>query len=101
MSQIFLFVRKVADRAGAKGRNSNIWTQHLSRLAWDQLIFHQTRTKKQLKKSLHIWLSELFLEGLFASKQLIYDFLAGNNCPNWPHSEGGIKFATQTSPLLN
>ena len=31
----------------------------------------------------------------------IYDFLAGNNYPNLPHSQRGMKFATQISPLLN
>ena len=38
---------------------------------------------------------------LFFQKQLIYDFLAGNNYPDSPHSQGGIKFATQISPLLH
>ena len=28
-------------------------------------------------------------------------FLAGNNYPDSPHSQGGMKFATQISPLLN
>ena len=32
---------------------------------------------------------------------LIYDYLAGNNYPASPHSQGGLKFATQISPLLN
>ena len=27
--------------------------------------------------------------------------LAGNNYPNLPHSQEGMKFATQISPLLN
>ena len=36
-----------------------------------------------------------------SSKHLIYDFLAGKNCPDSPHSHGGMKFATQISPLLN
>ena len=27
-------------------------------------------------------------------------FLAGNNYPDLPHSQGGRKFATQISPLL-
>ena len=26
---------------------------------------------------------------------------AGNNYPNWPHLQGGMKFSTQISPLLN
>ena len=34
-------------------------------------------------------------------KQLIYDFLAGNNYPDLPHLQGGMKFATQISPVLN
>ena len=33
--------------------------------------------------------------------QLIYDFLTGNNYPNSPHLQGGMKFASQISPLLN
>ena len=28
-------------------------------------------------------------------------FLAGNNYPDLPHSQGGMKFTTQISPLLN
>ena len=28
-------------------------------------------------------------------------FLPGNNYPDLPHSQGGMKFATQISPLLN
>ena len=28
-------------------------------------------------------------------------FLAGNNYPDWPYSQGGMKFATQILPLLN
>ena len=35
---------------------------------------------------------------LLLQKQLIYDFLAGNNYHDSPHSQG---FATQISPLLN
>ena len=34
-------------------------------------------------------------------KQLIYDFLSGNNYPDRPHLQGGMKFATQISQLLN
>ena len=34
-------------------------------------------------------------------KQLIYSFLAGNNYPDSPHWQGGMKFATQISPLPN
>ena len=36
-----------------------------------------------------------------SKKKLICDFWAGNNYPDSPHSQGGIKFATQISPLLN
>ena len=32
---------------------------------------------------------------------LIYEFWAGNNYPYSPHLQGGMKFATQISPLLN
>ena len=37
----------------------------------------------------------------FLKKQLIFDFLAGKNYPDSPHSQEGMKFATQISPLLN
>ena len=67
------------------------------------MIFYLTRTKNHLKKSLQLWLSELFLKAVFFSlqKQLIYDFLARKNYHDSPHSQSGMKFATQISPLLN
>ena len=37
----------------------------------------------------------------FSLKKLIYDFLAVNNYPDSPDSQGGVKFATQISSLLN
>ena len=37
----------------------------------------------------------VFVSSFFLQKQLMYDFLAGNNYPNSPHSQGGMKFATQ------
>ena len=61
MSQKFLFVRKVAGRAGAGGQNTNILTQN-------QSCFCKP----------------------FSQKQLTYDFLAGNNHPDSPHSQGGL-----------
>ena len=49
-----------------------------------------------------LWLPELFLKAFFSlQNQFICDFLAGNNFPDSPHSQGGMKFATQISPLLN
>ena len=39
----------------------------------------------------------VFVSLFFLQKQLIYNFLAGNNYPDW----GGMKFATRISPLLN
>ena len=51
----------------------------------DYLIFHLTITKNQLKKSLHVWLPELFSKPVFLQKQLIYDSLAGNNHFDVPH----------------
>ena len=36
----------------------------------------------------------VFVSLFFLKKQLIYDFLAGNNYPDWPHWHGGMKFAT-------
>ena len=66
-SQKFLFVLKVAGRAGAKCQKA----------------------------------ARAVFVSLFIQKQLIYDFLAGNNYPDSPPSKGGMKFATQISPLLN
>ena len=43
----------------------------------------------------------VFVSSFMLQKQLIFDFLAGNNSPKSPHSQGGMKFATQISPLLN
>ena len=34
-------------------------------------------------------------------KQQIYYFLAGNNYPDSPHLQRGMKLSTQVSPLLN
>ena len=46
--------------------------------------------------------SAVFVISCLLQKQLIYDFLAGNNYyPDSPLSQGGMKFATQISPLLN
>ena len=42
-----------------------------------------------------------FVSSLLLQKQLIYYFWAGNNYSNLPHSQGGMTFATQISPLLN
>ena len=52
----------------------------------------------------NIWLPDsraVFVSLFFLKIQLIYDFLARNNNPDSPHSQGGMKFATQISPLLN
>ena len=38
------------------------------------LIFHLTRTKIHLKKSLHVWLPELFLQAFFFKNSLIMTF---------------------------
>ena len=43
----------------------------------------------------------VFVSSFLLQKQLIYDFLAGNNYPDSPHLQWGMKFATQISPLLN
>ena len=53
-------------------------------------IFHLTRTKNHLKKSLQLWLLELFLKAVFfvSQKQLIVDFLAGINTPTHPIRRG-------------
>ena len=37
--------------------------------------------------SLHVWLTELLLLACFSLKQVIYDFLAGKNYPDLPHSQ--------------
>ena len=54
--------------------------------------------QKPIEKSLQVWLPELFLEAYFASKTAN---LWLNNYPDLHHSQGGMKFATQISPLLN
>ena len=38
---------------------------------------------------------------LLSQIKLIYDFFGWNNYPDLPHSQGGMNFATQISPLLN
>ena len=43
----------------------------------------------------------VFVSSFLLQKQLIYDFLAGNNYTNQPHLQEGVKFAIQISPLLN
>ena len=44
-----------------------------------------------------------FCNPIFASKTVIFEitFLAGSKYPDLHHSQGGLKFATQISPLLN
>ena len=65
------------------------------------------QNQKPFEKSLQLWLPELFFKNSFFQKQLFSktafcDFLAGNNNPDSPHSQGGgMKFATQISPLLS
>ena len=48
-------------------------------------------------------MADIFYQSVtnFDPNYLIYDFLAGNNYPDSPHSQGGMKFAKQISPLLN
>ena len=43
----------------------------------------------------------VFVNPFLLEKQLIYDFLTGNNYPNSPHLQGCVKFSTQISRLLN
>ena len=43
----------------------------------------------------------VFVSLFFFLKNLIFDFLAGKIYPDSPRSQGGMKFATQISPLLN
>ena len=65
-------------------------------------VANLTRTKNSLKKSFQLWLPELFLEAYFILKTaIIYDFLEGNNYPDSPHLQWGMKFATHISPLLD
>ena len=62
--------------------------------------FSSNQNQKPIDKKL--WLPELFFGSLFFfKKQQIFDFLAGNNYPDWPNWQGGMKFATQISPLLD
>ena len=53
------------------------------------------------KKFATLAASAVFVSLFFLQNQLIYDFLARNNNPDSPLSQGGMKFATQISPLLN
>ena len=48
-----------------------------------------------LKPSRHSTSKPLWLD------YIIYDFLRGNNYPDSPHLQGGMKFAMPISPLLN
>ena len=61
-------------------------------------------SSNQNQKPLEKKFAELATRAFFVSqflfqKQLLYDFLAGNNYPNSPHSQGGMKFLPQISPL--
>ena len=55
------------------------------------------------KKVCNIGCHSSFCNPVFASKTAIFGitFLAGNNYSDSHHSQGGMKFATQISPLLN
>ena len=75
-------------------------------LDWSQNfnIFHLTKTKTIWKKVCIFGCQSCFWKPFFVCfslKKLIYDFWAGNNYPDSPHSQGVGKFATQISPLLN
>ena len=53
------------------------------------------------KKFTELAAGAVFVSLFLLQKQLIYYFLAGNNYPKSPLSQGGMKFASQISPLLN
>ena len=66
------------------------------------LIFYITRTKNHLKQKFARLAARAVIESLFLlKKQQIYYFLAGNNYPDSPHLQRGMKLSTQVSPLLN
>ena len=46
------------------------------------------QNQKPIEKSLYFWLPEHFWKAVSALKQLIYNFLTGNNYPYSPHSQG-------------
>ena len=53
------------------------------------------------KKFARLAARAVFASSFLLQKQLIYDFLAGNNYPNSPHLQGDMTFTAQISPLLN
>ena len=53
------------------------------------------------KKFAELAARAVFVSRFLLQKQLIYDFLGGNNYPDLPHLQGGMKFVWQISPLLN
>ena len=53
------------------------------------------------KKFATLAVRAVFVSSFLLQKQLVYDFLARNNYPNSPQLQGGMKFATQISSLLN
>ena len=59
----------------------SMWTQN-GNFTKDYLIVRLTRTKNHLKKSLQLWLSELFLKAVFFKKAYLW-LLARNNYPDW------------------
>ena len=59
------------------------------------------QNQKPFEKKFATLAATAVFESLFFQKQQIYHFLAGNNYPDLPHLQGGIKFAKQISPLLN
>ena len=60
----------------------------LSVCGQDYLIFHLTRTKNHLKNVCNFGYQSCFCKPVFLPKQLICDFLAGNNYSGSPHSQG-------------
>ena len=52
-----------------------------------------TRTKTFRKKFARLAARAVFVRLVFLQKQLIYDFLAGNNYPDSPHLQDVMKFA--------
>ena len=54
------------------------------------------------RKKIHIWCQRICLSVCLSVVNFVPNYLrTGNNYPYSPHWQGGTKFATQISPLLN
>ena len=82
-----------------KSTNTRIWCHRICL----SVCLSVTNFDLNYKKVCNFGCHSSFCNPVFASKTVIFriSFLAGNNYPDSHHSQGGIKFAPQISPLLN